>query len=109
MNCVLFPVKLVTGILSAGTNKRGSSLLNMLARNQIAFLCIQRLNYEENRPTRSSLKNQQQTAANPWTMAKAIGAPGVGTVDFDKGGKPEHPEKPSGCYCETQLTSYNFN
>ena len=64
--------------------------------NQIAFLCIQRLNCEENRPTRSSLKNQQQTAANPWTMAKAIGAPGVGTVDFDKGGKPEHLEKPSG-------------
>ena len=81
----------------------------MLARNQIAFLCIQRLNCEENRPTRSSLKNQQQTAANAWTMAKAIGALDLGTVDFDKGGKPEHPEKPSGCYCETQLTSHNFN
>lgn len=42
-------------------------------------------------------------------MAKAIGAPDVGTVDFDKGGKPEHPEKPSGWYYETQFTSYNFN
>lgn len=40
---------------------------------------------------------------------KAIGATDLGTVDFDEGGKPEHPEKPSGCYCETQLTSYNFN
>lgn len=68
----------------------------MLARNQIAFPCSQRMHCEESRPTRSSLKNQQQTAANPCTMAKAIGAPDVGTVDFDKGGKPEHPEKPSG-------------
>ena len=42
-------------------------------------------------------------------MAKAIGAPDLGTVDFDKEGKPEHPEKPSDCYCEIQLTSYNFN
>jgi len=26
-------------------------------------------------------------------MAKAIGAPDLGTVDFDKGGKPEYQEK----------------